>query len=226
MPAPDNHIVEFGGNDGVTHDSGVELDDHHLLGAVRRNGLHHALSVLPYERGVVEIEFGRRVTLDSLDGQRAARSHNVAVGGIGGGRNLDDRQRRLELRGAVVVVGNGHRQRERRGERGGAVTLILPELLSEPHSHVAFQPDVAVRVTSEATVAVPMPVTVKGSSNEPPGFVAIDLMSALSATVSFSEAPTVTKVWAVVERLFLLSVTVSVTVIFSPSGDRRGNEFD
>lgn len=27
MPAPDNHIIEFGGNDGVTHDSGVELDD-------------------------------------------------------------------------------------------------------------------------------------------------------------------------------------------------------
>ena len=99
----------------------------------------------------------------------------------------------------------------------GAVTLILPELLSEPHSHAALQPDVAVRVTSEAIVAMPMPVTVKGSSNEPPGLVAIDLMSALSATASFSEAPTVTEVWAVVERLFLLSVTVSVTEIVSPS---------
>ena len=42
-------------------------------------------------------------------------------------------------------------------------------------------------------------------------------MSALSATASFSEAPTVTEVWAVVERLFLLSVTVSVTEIVSPS---------
>lgn len=67
-----------------------------------------------------------------------------------------------------------------------------------------------------------MPVTVKGSSNEPPGFVAIDLMSALSATASFSEAPTVTKVWAVVERLFLLSVTVASRWIFLTVGVRQG----
>ena len=35
MPAPNDHIVEFGGNDGVTHDPGIELYDHHLLGTVR-----------------------------------------------------------------------------------------------------------------------------------------------------------------------------------------------
>ena len=129
MPAPNDHVVELGGHDGVARNPGVELYDHHLFGAVRRNGLHHAQSVLPYERGVVEIEFRRRIALDSLDGQRAARSHDVAVGGIGCDRDLDDRQRRFELRRAVVVVGDGHRQRERRGESGRSRHLDLARTL-------------------------------------------------------------------------------------------------